>query len=338
MRQGAIKRVSEAIIIVGSNRRPVERVASSRWTLETAADGDGLATVEILGQSVLQRTVAELKRAKVNAISVCVNGPDTFEVDEASLDGTRPPITAWESAAERLRQLASNGTKSVLIVELSTYIELDFADFLRFHHESGKAMTRALHHEDGLLSLWAMNPAMFPDIKEIQSLVDDSSGAEFQTAGYINRLETAADLRRLVSDGLGGRCQFRPQGFEVKPGIWMAPGAIVEKAARIVAPAYIGRGVSIGDECLITRGSNVESDSEVDYGTTIEASSILSNTYVGIGLDLSHSIAQGNSLLNLQHQVLLHISDPAVMRRNRKLVAGDSHLPFDLGIGEAVTT
>ena len=329
--------MSEAIIIVGSNRRPMQQVTSQRWTLETAVGGDGLAMIEILGQSVLQRTVAELKKAKVDGISICVDEPVSSEIDEGSVDAVCPVTTAWESAAERLHELASNGTQSVLIVELGSYVELDFADFLRLHTEAGRAVTRAFH-EVGPLNLWVVNPAAFPDINEIETVLDDSSGAVFQTSGYVNRLVTPADLRQLASDGLGGRCQFRPRGSEVKPGIWMAPGAIVEKAARIVAPAYIGRGVSIGDECLITRGSNVESDSEVDYGTTIEASSILSNTYVGIGLDLSHSVAQGNRLLNLQHQVLLHVSDPAVIRQNRKLAPGDSHLPFDLGIGEAVTT
>ena len=329
--------MSEAIIIVGSNRQPVEQPASLRWTPETGVGGEGLATLEILGQSVLQRTVAELKKAKVDRISICVDVPFFSALDDKPANAASPSTTAWESAGERLRQFAENGPQSVLIVELSAYVELDFAELLRRHDESGKAVTRA-SHEAGPISLWVVNPAMMPDIQEIRGVLDESEGAEFYTSGYINRLETPADLRRLVSDGLGCRCQFRPQGFEVKPEIWMAPGAQVEKAARIVAPAFIGRGVNIGDECLITRGSSVESDSEIDYGTTIEDSSILSNTYVGIGLDLSHSIARGNSLLNLQRDVLLQISDPAVMRQNKHVSARDRHLAFDLGTGEAVTT
>jgi hypothetical protein len=327
--------VSEAIIIAGSKRRPAEQAASPRWTPETVVRGEGLLTLEILGQSVLQRMVAELRKANVDGISVCADVPLSSGVDDVEADGASPVGTGWEIAGERLRQFAQNGTEPILIIELSAYVELEFAELLRLHLESGKAVTRAFH-EAGPLSLWAVNPAMLPDIKEIQGVLGESGGAEF--SGYINRLETPADLRRLVNDGLGGRCQFRPQGFEVKPGIWMAPGAQVEKAARIVAPAFIGRGANIGDECLITRGSNIESDSEVDYGTTIEDSSILSNTYVGIGLDLSHSIARGRSLLNLQHDVLLQISDPAVMRQNKQLSAGDRHLAFDLGTGEAVAT
>jgi hypothetical protein len=329
--------VSEAIIIVGSNRRPVEQPASPRWTPETAVGGEGLAALELLGQSVLQRTVAEVGKAKVDGISVCVDVPVSSGVDDNDANLASSVMNAWEVAGERLRQFAKKGTESVLIVELSEYVELDFPELLRLHHESGKAVTRAFH-EAGPMGLWVVNPAMLADIQELRGVLDESVGAEFYTSGYINRLETPADLRRLVNDGLGCRCQFRPQGFELKPGIWMAPGAQVEKAARIVAPAFIGRGVNIGGECLITRGSSVESDSEIDYGTTIEDSSILSNTYVGIGLDLSHSIAHGSSLLNLQHDVRLQISDPAVMRQNKQLAAGDRNFAFDAGTGEAVAT
>lgn len=322
----------EAIIIVGSGRSTMEQVASAQLHLQNVAFGGGAATTEILGQSVLQRTVAELKKAKVDQISVCADAGLSSD-----LNGVKADVTAWESGAERLRWLADRSSEPILIFELSAYVELDFVDLLSFHQESGKAVTRVFH-ESGAIGLWAVNPAAFPGVSEMRSVLDEIGGVEYYTSGYINRLETPAALRRLVSDGLGGRCQCRPQGFEVKPGIWMAQGATVEKAARIVAPAFIGRGVNISDECLITRGSNVESDSEVDYGTTIEASSILSNTYVGIGLDLSHSIVQGSNLLNLQHEVVLHISDPAVMRQNKKSAAEGQRSLLNFGVGEAIPT
>jgi NDP-sugar pyrophosphorylase family protein len=68
---------------------------------------------------------------------------------------------------------------------------------------------------------------------------------------------------------------------------------------------------------LITRCSNVESGCQIDYGTVVEDSSILSNSYVGIGLDLSHSIVDGSNLLNLERGVTLEIADPCVIRLNR---------------------
>ena len=115
---------------------------------------------------------------------------------------------------------------------------------------------------------------------------------------------------------LARKCKARPRGTETRPGIWMDEGVQVARGARIVAPAYIGREVRIADDCLITRCSNVESWSQVDFGTAIEDTSILTNTYVGIGLDLSQSIVDGDQLLNLRHEVRLHISDPVVLKKN----------------------
>ena len=105
----------------------------------------------------------------------------------------------------------------------------------------------------------------------------------------------------------------------------MADGAQIARNARVVAPAYIGHGVRILDDCLITRGSTVEANSYVDFGTAIEDSSVLLDTYVGIGLDLSHSIVDGDEIVNLRHEVRLRISDPVVMRRHFSKAQHDPH-------------
>ena len=55
----------------------------------------------------------------------------------------------------------------------------------------------------------------------------------------------------------------------------------------------------------------------MDYGTVVEDSSILAGTYIGIGLDLSHSIAHGTHLAHLNHDVMLEITDPTVVRPMR---------------------
>jgi hypothetical protein len=65
----------------------------------------------------------------------------------------------------------------------------------------------------------------------------------------------------------------------------------------------------------------VESDCEVDYGTAVSDASLLSNSYVGIGLEIRHLIVDGGSLLSLEHDVTLEISDPVVMRQNKALLS-----------------
>jgi hypothetical protein len=194
-------------------------------------------------------------------------------------------------------------------------VEFDVVEMLNFHQEQAVGVTRAFS-DDVPLDVWMVDPSgLAEDVSTLSNLLC-ARPAIYRSQGYVNQLRTARDFRRLVLDGFYSRCRLRPQGSEIKPGIWSCAGAQIERSARVVAPAFIGRDVHISDECLITRGSNVESNSRVDFGTAVEDSTILPNSYVGIGLDLSHSIVDGRNLLNLRYNVSLEITDPVVMRQN----------------------
>ena len=67
---------------------------------------------------------------------------------------------------------------------------------------------------------------------------------------------------------------------------------------------------------MITRCSNIESLCYIDYGTVIEDSSVLTNSYVGIWLDVTHALVQGSNLWNLPRNVGVEIADPSVVRQN----------------------
>jgi len=71
---------------------------------------------------------------------------------------------------------------------------------------------------------------------------------------------------------------------------------------------------------LITRCSNLESLCYIDYGTVIEDSSILTNSYVGIWLDVTHAVVSGNKLANVGRNVVLNISDSRLIRENMAIV------------------
>jgi carbonic anhydrase/acetyltransferase-like protein (isoleucine patch superfamily) len=240
---------------------------------------------------------------------------------------------AWQSASQKLISLRDSGVDAVLIARVGAYMEFDAKDAIRRHREQGAAVTRA-HDDQGPLDLWIVDPARFDAREDLLSALLAAAGAHYEVPGYVNRLEHPEDLRRLVVDSLTSRCAFRPQGTEVRPGVWMAEGAQVDRGARVVAPAFVGRSVRIAEQCLITRCSNVESNSYVDYGTVVEDSTILSNTYVGIGLDLSHSIVGGRSLVSLRRNVVLDIADPVVMRENKPRTEADRLRSTDFGFGE----
>lgn len=274
-----------------------------------------LACVEVLGRSVLDRTVDRLKAAGVTEISVL--GVRHSVLEQRSKLGYRYVSDVWQTAAQKIIEMGQRRLDAVLIVALGGYIEFGPADLIQFQQEQGTGAVRACN-QDGELPVWVIDPNQLPIGADLKEYLHAKPLVLFEARMYVNPLKNAQDLRRLVVDGLTSRCGFRPAGFEMKPGIWMAPAAQVESGARIVAPAFIGQDVRVAHQCLITRCSDLEANSQIDYGTVVEDSSVLSDTYVGIGLDLSHSIVDGNYLANLRHEVTLEISDPAILRRTHE--------------------
>ncbi len=310
-----------AIIIVGPES--LEEVESAATPIE----GTPLVCVEVLGRSVVDRMIDQLRRVGVEVISIVrgTSGTDSAATSDA---GSLPD--AWSSATEQIRGFGERGADAVLVIRAVAYVDFDLKEAIQFHREQRFGLTRAAD-KDGPLDLWIIDPASMVDGVDILGTLESAEASRYVVRGYVNRLEQPRDLRRLAVDGLTSRCGLRPQGNEIRPGVWVEEGAQVHRDARIVAPAFIGRGSRIAEQCLITRCTCVESNSQVDYGTVVEDSSILSNSYVGIGLDLSHSIVDGSNLLNLERDVVLEVSDPRVIRENR--VQRNRPTPVIFGMG-----
>jgi len=278
-----------------------------------------LACVEVLGRSAAGRLIDELRRADVDTISVFADStiaPRHDGVDSSTNVTLYVAEDPWHMAAQKLASHARTEIEATLVMRASAHVEFDVTDFLQSHREQGKTATRAFDKE-GPLDIWIIDKTRIAESENILTTLRASDTARYGVRGYVNRLEHPRDLRQLVVDTLTSRCRLRPQGSEIRPGVWIDEGAQVNRDARIVAPAYIGRDARVEAQCLITRCSNVESNCQIDYGTVVEDSSILANSYVGIGLDLSHSIVDGNNLLNVERNVTLEITDPCVIRQNR---------------------
>ncbi len=135
------------------------------------------------------------------------------------------------------------------------------------------------------------------------------SARVFAFTGYVNRLQNAADFRRLALDGLLRKNSVRPVGIETRPGVWVAKTARIHRKARVVAPAFIGAYAKIRAAALITRSTVVEHHAEIDCGTVVENSTVLPYTYVGAGLDVMHSVVGYHRLSHLVRNVEVEISD-----------------------------
>ena len=294
-------------------------VVGNRSLLSSGGDdslsGDGteppttpIAALEILGQSIVEHTIARLHGAGIDAVSV------VHEVGFSLTAGRR-------FVPDVLMKQAQNGFERVLLIRLGAYAEVDYADLLRFHSEAGATVTRVCDAA-GPLDFWVLDSAPARRSRLNLDLPSDANPpSDYLTRGYVNRLESARDLRRLVVDAFQGRCAIRPRGREAKPGVWIDDGARVHRSARIVAPAYIGRGTRVRAAALITRFSNLERRCLVDYGTAIEDSSVLPYTHVGKGLDVAHAVVEGGRLVNLSRNVAVTIRDanligPTAARRH----------------------
>ena len=331
-----------AIVVLGESGSVAPDAACNggdelaRESVRSLADGP-IASLEVLGQSALQRTIQYLQRAGVETVSLVANG-NSSHLTAASL-GTRVrkvPVQhstdIWPATRHTVGEYVKNGSEMVVVVRLGAYIEFDFVDLAQFHREKARPVTRITDGQ-GPLDLWLVDAARCSkagiSFGEVAGGESDAHVAAYSQARYVNRLASAGDLRRFVVDVFLSRCSARPTGDETKPGVWVDRSAQVDPRARIVAPAYIGPGTKIRVSALITRFSNVERGCDIDCGTVVEDSSILANTYLGAWLDVSHAVVCGSNLTHLHRKVTIEVKDRKLLGRTtpgywRRAVAGMS--------------
>jgi NDP-sugar pyrophosphorylase family protein len=300
-----------AIILVGSS-------SESRDCEDSLGIGS-LECIEVAGRSSLERMLERFEAIGIETISVLVTAKNWSSLRpfrSAHPHATIQVVSDLEAAVRgQLASYKQRGLRHTFVSWASVYVETDLLDLLCFHAESKQALTPTYNNE-GALSLWVADCAKVGAALSENSLEDagEASSSRYFVREYAISLKLPAHIRRLASDILSRRCQTDPSGQQVRPGVWMDEGAEVHRRSRIVAPAYIGCESRIKADALITRLSDIERNCLIDSGTVIEDSSVLENTSVGICLDVCHSVASGNRLLNLERDVVVEISDSHVMK------------------------
>jgi NDP-sugar pyrophosphorylase family protein len=309
-----------AILMVGPNASAGGRDSGFSDSHESLG-GDPIASIEVLGQSLLERSISRLQRDGIRDIAVLADRSLSTLIRSQLTRNTdtvlvNSPANLWSAAQRKFDECVERGVDLIVLMRLGAYVEFDLGQLLQFHHEQGQQIT-PVYDGRGPLDYWVLNTSWGEGSTECvgAKIGDASNGSPFRTGGYVNRLVDARDLRHLVVDSFLGRCEIRPNGVQLKPGIWVDEGAQVHRRARIVAPAYIGRGVKVRSDALITRCSSLERGCEVGYGTVVEDASVLVDTCLGTGLDVTHAVVCGRNLLNLRHGAALEINDPKLLSR-----------------------
>ncbi len=331
-----------AILLVGA---PAEGENGFHVCSETIG-GVPIASLDVLGAPVFLRVAEHLGRAGLNSVTVVADLPaeasNLFDrpADVKQIAASGPQ--QWRTAENVFSELVQSGADAVLVFRVGPYIELNIDDVIQFHCDQRNRVT-AIVDRAGLpldayvLSASRRNDAAFMFRHHLKAL--RLPAAPYIFKGYCNRLCDAGDLRRLAVDTFLGRTQIVPAGRQVKPGVWVGEGARIQRGARLLAPAFIGRRVKVRSAVVVTRCSCVEHHSEVDCGTVIDNSTVLPYTYVGAGLDANHTVLGLRRLSHLRRKVEVEVSDPklvgmvstsAPMRALASAVSLTSFLPLQV--------
>jgi hypothetical protein len=294
--------------------------AESIGTVDQAPADQLTGILDVVGKSALRRVAERLQQYGISSIGAvvetappCRTRNDDLPADVAFFAAA--PERFWRTAENVFNDMAQSGAELVVLVRLGGYAEADFEKLIQFHLDrQGRVtqMTRGSH----LLDIFCISASRRNDAASLfrtQLMRCRSECPLFLHEGYFNALVDPRDLRQFAIDILTRKTQTCPAGEEARPGVWIAPGALVEKGARILAPAFVGSLARIRAGAVITRCSSIERNAEIDCGTIIENSTVLPFSYVGAGLDLGHSVAGMGRIVNLRRDVDVEIVDPKLI-------------------------
>ena len=306
-----------AILLIG-NPDPGEGAASS---LDSESfSGVPFSLLPVLGKPLLHRFADRLKKAGVDSIAVLNTGECSSPlIEDARRSDVKwkdvPAQQAWREAEEQFDEFVHSGADLVLLVRLGPYAEVEIDPLIQFHLDQRSHVTQVAK-EDGALDFFVLSSSRRNDAAFLlrNKLAKMRVAAKpFMTHGYVNPLETASDFRRLVLDSFLLKTSVQPAGEQVRPGIWIGTGARVHRTVRLVAPCYVGAYSKVRKGALITRGTSLEHHSIVDCGSVVEASTLLPLSYLGAGLDLTHSIVGNKRIVSVKYGAELEVEDQSLV-------------------------
>ena len=309
-----------AILLVGVPFDSASASSEPSAALPETFSGVPLSLLPLLGRPTLHRMVERLRASGIDCISVLRATSSVSalfaEPRESVLNCKEVPCDqVWRAAEEDFENLVQAGAELVILIRAGAYAEVEIDPLIQFHLDQRNHITQVMA-PDGLIDFFVLSGSRRNDAAFLLRHGLRKTRVEtrpFETQGYVNRLQTPADLRALALDSLMKKTSIQPLGEEVRPGIWVARGARVNRNVRLVAPCYIGRSSKIRAGALITRGSSIEHHCVVDCGSVVEASILLPLSYLGAGLDLSHSVLGSRRVFSVKHGAELEVEDATLV-------------------------
>lgn len=307
-------RIATILSFSGENGRTGRGVnlagKASRNTTRRIFGSSSYVEFDVLGQSILDRTLAKLNNLStlvptiIGATAKFRNAPKKQELQ-----------SEWERAVAHYVQ---EGVDVLLLLHLNAYTDLDYSDFLNLHLQTGSALTQVCA-ADGALEVSLVDASLLRNAtgnmrKTLNTMMPRQQ--RYIYSGYTNRLSSPHDFYQLLEDGLTGKCGLAPLGTEIREGVWAGPDVEIDSTASISGPVFLGARTRISAACEITGPASIEHDCEIDCGTVVHKSHILGNSYVGAALDVRASIVKKEKLFHLERAVEVNIVDSRLMSGN----------------------
>jgi hypothetical protein len=216
-----------------------------------------------------------------------------------------------------LDKLIKQGVERLLMIRLKSYAEMDLADLLSFHCQSRNSVTE-VHDSRGRLGISVLDRHALPEEgpkSESPVLPDENQRTRYPFRGYAKRLLSATERQELVRDAFIGACAMRPSGAQIREQVWIGENVRLADSARVIGPAYIGDHTVVRAGATIGPFASVERSCLVDCGTTVERSTVLPGTYLGVGLHVQHACVDGEFLQDLSCGIVAHLRPGGLARR-----------------------
>jgi hypothetical protein len=279
-----------------------------------------LPLLDVAGRSALLRMADRLRRHGASSITAVVAGNPINLPGPAGLAHRIEWRNVahdrfWREAETAFADLTQSGSGLIVLIRMGAYAEIDFEKLVQFHLEQQCRVSQAAWASQPL-EVFCLSASRRNDAASLFRSRLSRCRCEcplFVHSGYVNALADAHDLRQFGIDVLTLQTESQPAGNETRPGVWVGSGAVIEKGARLVAPAFVGPAARIRASAVVTRCSAVERHAQVDCGTVVENSTVLPYVYIGSGLDLAHSVAGNGHIANLRRNATVPVSDPKLL-------------------------
>jgi mannose-1-phosphate guanylyltransferase/phosphomannomutase len=152
----------------------------------------------------------------------------------------------------------------------------------------------------------------------------------YVSESYWEDVGTHESYLKAQADVLAGRVQTDIAGFEVSPGVWVAPGAEVDTDAVLTGPLCIGDYAKIEAGAHLREYSVIGSNVVVKEGAFLHRAVVHSNVYVGQGVTLRGCVIGKNTdvmrLARIEEGAI--VGDECVIEPEAYLSAGVKVYPF----------